>query len=239
MLTYQPMKNSSRLSSEERRHAIVDAVRSVFAEKGFHGTTTRELAHAAGVSEALLYKHFPSKESLYGAMLDACAKGPGLDEFKRIMALEPSTSTLVVLVQFIITYFVRGCAEDPSKAIAHRLMLRSLLEDAEFVRLAIRQYAGAWVGKFEECLRAATEAGDVRYPTPRADLRGWFIHHIAVGLMLYLHPRIPAIDYRSERDFLVEQAVRFALLGAGLKEEAIARHYDPKALALLAADSPA
>ena len=65
-----------RLPSGERRQAIVTAVKGAFADKGFDGTTTRELARAAGVSEALLYKHFPSKESLYVAMLEACADGP-------------------------------------------------------------------------------------------------------------------------------------------------------------------
>ena len=64
-----------------RRTHILDAAATVFAEKGFDGTTTRELAKAAGVSEALIYKHFPSKQSLYAAMLDACAKGPAFAEF--------------------------------------------------------------------------------------------------------------------------------------------------------------
>ena len=50
---------------------------------GFCGQRVRrhdytELAKAAGVSEALLYKHFPSKESLYAAMLDACVEGRDL-----------------------------------------------------------------------------------------------------------------------------------------------------------------
>ena len=45
----------AKLSGEERRAAIIKAVRRLFAEKGFHGTTTRELAEAAGVSEALLF----------------------------------------------------------------------------------------------------------------------------------------------------------------------------------------
>ncbi|PYM09743.1 MAG: hypothetical protein DME18_17505 [Verrucomicrobia bacterium] len=52
-----------RLSAEERREAIVKAALPLFARKGFANTTTRELADAAGVSEALIYKHFPSKES--------------------------------------------------------------------------------------------------------------------------------------------------------------------------------
>src|SRR5215510_8608861 len=104
------MSNNGRLSAEERRQAIADAVREVFAAKGFDGTTTRELAKAAGVSEALLYKHFPSKESLYVAMLDACIKGPTFAEFKRILTLDPSTSTLVFMVHFVVSRFVQGSA---------------------------------------------------------------------------------------------------------------------------------
>src|ERR671924_1403125 len=115
------MKHSARLSSEERRQAIVDAVKGVFAEKGFDGTTTRELANAAGVSEALLYKHFPSKESLYAAMLDACARGPGLVEYHRILALEPSTSTLIIMVNFVMSYFVQGSAVQTDKEALDRL----------------------------------------------------------------------------------------------------------------------
>src|ERR687897_2864247 len=102
------MENVARLSADQRKQAIVDAVRDVFAEKGFDGTTTRELARAANVSEALLYKHFPSKESLYAAMLDACAKGASFIEFRRILSLEASASTLVIMVHFVIARFVQG-----------------------------------------------------------------------------------------------------------------------------------
>src|SRR5262247_625825 len=90
-----------KLSSEERRAAIIQAVRRVFAEKGFHGTTTRELAEAAGVSEALLFKHFPNKETLFSAMLFACCKAEDQGKFERLFALQPSTSTLVVMVHFL------------------------------------------------------------------------------------------------------------------------------------------
>ncbi len=83
------MKSSSRLSSEDRRQAIIRAVRRVFSEKGFHGTTTRELAEAAGVSEALLFKHFPNKEALYSAMQQFCGAEQDPEKLERIKALEP------------------------------------------------------------------------------------------------------------------------------------------------------
>jgi AcrR family transcriptional regulator len=228
------MKRSPRLTSEERRQAIVEAVKGVFAEKGFDGTTTRELANAAGVSEALLYKHFPSKESLYAAMLDACAQGATFAEFKRILALEPSGATLVMMVHFIISRFVQGRREDRDKAVLDRLAVRSLLEDAQFVRLAHKKFTGAWIVKFEECLKAAAIAGELHESPVRRDLRAWLVHHIAFALMLHLHPKVPAVDYKLSQEALVEQAVWFALLGAGLKADAIKRYYHPKALSLLA-----
>jgi AcrR family transcriptional regulator len=234
MLTYQAMQPLIRLSSPERRQRIVEAVKAVFAERGFDGTTTRELAKAAGVSEALLYKHFPSKESLYTAMLDACAEGPAFAEFSRILALKPSTATLVIMVRFAISYYVQQCPADPHKEAMNCLSVRSLLEDGEFVRLTHKKFASGWIGKFEACLKEAARAGDLREIPVRRDLRVWFVHHIAFSLMLYLHPKVPAVNYKATRDTLVEQATWFALLGAGVKEEAIKRYYNAKARSLLA-----
>lgn len=227
------MSLNGRLSAEERRQAIVDAVRDVFADKGFDGTTTRELAKAAGVSEALIYKHFPSKESLYAAMLDACLKGPTFAEFKRILTLEPSTSTLVFMVHFVVSRFVQGWAGDPNTKVMDRLAVRSLLDDGAFVRLTHKKFAPAWIAKFEACLKAAAKAGDLHGIPMRQDLRAWLVHHIAFAVMLHLHPEDPAVDYKLSRQALVEQTVWFALLGVGLKERAIKSYYNPKALSLL------
>jgi AcrR family transcriptional regulator len=108
MRTDQNIRGSSRLSSDERRQAIIEAVKRIFAEKGFEGTTTRELAKAAGISEALLYNYFPSKESLYVAMLGACAEAPVWVKWNRIRALEPSAATLVIMVHSLISQLVQG-----------------------------------------------------------------------------------------------------------------------------------
>ncbi len=225
------MRKRIRLPSRERRQAIVTAVQGAFADKGFDGTTTRELARAAGVSEALLYKHFPSKESLYVAMLEACADGPMAAEFTRVLALPPSTSTLVVLVHFLTSHFV--LREDLHKTTMHRLALRSLLEDAEFVRLGAKQFGASWIRKVEACITAAVKAGDLKAIPVRRDLRAWFVHHLAFALMLHLHPKIPAVDYGISRSTLVIQAVWFLLRGMGLEEAAIRRHYHPEALSHL------
>ena len=80
----------TRLDFEERRKAIVEAAKPLFARHGFAGTTTKEIAQAAGVSEALVFQHFPSKAALYREILQqGCEGDPGLE---RLGELEPSTA---------------------------------------------------------------------------------------------------------------------------------------------------
>ncbi len=61
---------SARLPAAERRAALVDAALRVFGEGSYDGATTAGIARAAGVSEPILYRHFPSKRDLYFACLD-------------------------------------------------------------------------------------------------------------------------------------------------------------------------
>jgi AcrR family transcriptional regulator len=230
-----PVKTMPKLSSEERRAAIVHAVRRVFAEKGFDGTTTRELAEAAAVSEALLYKHFPNKEALYLAMQLSCCTEQDLGRYERIGALEPSASTLVLLVHFLISRIVDGPASRADElTIQNRLMLRSHAEDGEFARLMLRKLATDWIPKVAECLRAAIASGEAVDGGVPARVSGWFTHHLAAHIMFSALPPHPVVDYGLSRRKLSEHAVRFALRGMGLREEAIRRYYNPKALALLA-----
>ncbi len=67
--TRQAKKQSPRANGRERQASIIAAAAALFASKGFKGTTTREIARVAGISEALLFKHFPTKRALYGAIL--------------------------------------------------------------------------------------------------------------------------------------------------------------------------
>src|SRR4029079_4568341 len=63
------MARQPRSTSQQRQARLIAAAASLFAAKGFKGTTTKEIAKAAGVSEALVFKHFPTKRALYGATL--------------------------------------------------------------------------------------------------------------------------------------------------------------------------
>jgi len=63
------------MTAEDRKLQILRVAVSLFSQKGFGGTTTKEIAHAAGISEAMVFRHFATKQELYTAILDhkACS----------------------------------------------------------------------------------------------------------------------------------------------------------------------
>lgn len=58
-----------RLTAEERRTAILDAALTAFSQKGYHATSLDDIAREAGVSKALIYEHFASKQELHGDLI--------------------------------------------------------------------------------------------------------------------------------------------------------------------------
>jgi AcrR family transcriptional regulator len=221
-----------RLSCVERKEAIVRAVLPVFARNGFANTTTKELAEAAGVSEALIYKHFPSKESLYAEIQTFGCKGCDPD-LQKLLGLEPSTSTLVHIIYYIMRVNIVGRGKESICAeTRHRMILNSCLEDGSFTRFLFHNRFAENMSRIIACLDAAGNAGDlVPSPVGKPNLL-LFAHHLATMIATMHLPKQPVVDYNATREELVHHAVWFALRGLGLKDEAIQRFYNPKALAL-------
>ena len=73
MTTHTPRARLLRNSRVLRRaDEIIDAAARVFAERGYHGTTTQAIADVLGMRQASLYYYFPSKEA---ALEEVCARG--------------------------------------------------------------------------------------------------------------------------------------------------------------------
>ena len=75
-----PKSADSAPGGEIRQQILKTAIR-LFAQKGFRGTTTREIALAAGVNEVTIFRHFASKQELYTAILEIKSSEAGLAEF--------------------------------------------------------------------------------------------------------------------------------------------------------------
>jgi hypothetical protein len=160
-------------------------------------------------------------------MLHACAETPIWSKSERIQAETPSTATLIVMVDSLISQVVQGRSVHSDGAVLGRLAVRSLLEHGHFAGVVLKPFTNNWMATFEKCLKNAAASGDLReYPTA-PHLCAWLLHHIALGLMLHASPRNP-IDYKVPTHTLVRETVRFALRGIGLREEPIKRRYNSR-----------
>jgi AcrR family transcriptional regulator len=217
----------SRLDSDERRQAIVDAAVPLFARKGFAGTTTRELAEAAGISEALLFRHFPSKQLLYREILQqlGCQGDPALEQ---LASLPASTAALVGMVRFMVRRCVPGSDVDRTELDPRlRLVLHSCLEDGDYVRELSEGVLARVVPFFAAFLDAAIAAGDVvPLPGGAAANQFWFGHHIAAMIAIAALPGRSCVPYQGEPGALVEQASRFILRGIGMSDAVITAHIE-------------
>jgi AcrR family transcriptional regulator len=117
---------------EQRRQQILEAAAELFAQRGFAGTTTKEIASAVGTSETVLFRLFPTKDSLYAAILEQCVPlvhvEGWLEELRRIAATRDDEALFTAVVKAILeSYRVNP--------VYHRLMLFAALERHALARL--------------------------------------------------------------------------------------------------------
>jgi AcrR family transcriptional regulator len=212
------------MTGDLRRQLILNAAKRCFARHGFAGTTTKSVAAAAAISEALLFKHFPTKSALYAEiLLEACEADPALH---RLLELEPSTETLVVLIREMVRHF-QHVAEKPDQQEAQRLrlMIGSHLDDGEFARLCYEKI-GELIGPvFVSSLERAVMAGDATVIGREPLNLFWFAHHAVLTATLSRLPSVPCLSYGNPAQ-LERQLCEFILRGIGLNETAIASHLD-------------
>jgi AcrR family transcriptional regulator len=228
--------STPRLRLRDRRRAIVEAAVPLFARKGLRGTTTRALAQAAGVSEALLYRHFPSKEALHQEVLDHVTESDD-HAIELIRSLPASTSTLVHMLTYVVHRFANQAHVDRDAA-QQRLFLASLIGDAEFARAVLRRVFDQYYPPMLAAMEAAEIAGDLTPGPVAPSNRFWFVEHVASMLINLRLSGAPAVPYatsdESDESDMIRQAVWFCCRGIGLTDAAIATHLNPQALGLLA-----
>ncbi|MGH9968623.1 MAG: TetR/AcrR family transcriptional regulator [Pyrinomonadaceae bacterium] len=129
--------SSGRMAGDERRLQILRVAVSLFAHEGFRGTTTKEIALAAGVSEAMVFRHYATKEELYTAILDhkACS-GDAVDpELMVADALKRKDDRAVF--QGLAFGALEHHERDPE---FQRLLLHSALEGHELAQMFFEKF---------------------------------------------------------------------------------------------------
>lgn len=123
-----------RMKAAERRASILVVAKVLFADKGFHGVSVDEIARRVGVSPAVLYQHFTSKEALYEGVLDSMAA----PRETYVEAALNGSDDFASVLERITHVFIQRVEEDPDY---FRMELQSALEGGEEAK---RFFASRW-----------------------------------------------------------------------------------------------
>jgi TetR/AcrR family transcriptional regulator len=164
-----------RMPAEERRAAVLETACRAFSQGTYHGTTTAEIARAAGVSEPILYRHFPSKRDLYLACIEETWRRTR-DRWQEALAGEPSPAEWIGAMGRAFLQW------GEQRALVSNLWLQAIAEASEDPK--IRAYVRGHVRKVHAFVadvvrRSQAEGGIARDRDPGAE--AWIF--LGVGLI--------------------------------------------------------
>ncbi len=198
------VRTKKRLTAEQRKIKTLARVTRIFARKGFAGTTSSELARAAGVSEALLYKLFGSKKRLYQAMLHHKLEAAGWSEFP--IEFGPETPEQEFFSGMARAIFAKVEA-DPDFV---RLLLYSDLQGSAFAELFHEARGNSILTALGDYLRQRLEVGALRDVDPDLTALAFLCMawQLAVGTKVFKSKHVPQIDDEAAIDLMVSVFVR-------------------------------
>ncbi len=170
-----------RLKATERREQILHTAIRLFSQRGFSGTTTKQIAQAAGVSEAMVFRHFATKDELYAAIIHSKACIDGLT----ILPWEQNENILAAMKakddhRLFYEFGLESMTKHQSDADFIRLLLFSALEEHDISKYFFNEFAGKVYEFLSEYIRTRQEDGDFKPVDPRIVVRillGTWIHH--------------------------------------------------------------
>ena len=166
-------ENGQRASARDRQASLIVAAAALFAAKGFNGTTTKEIAKAAGVSEALVFKHFPTKRRLYAAIL---AEKVTVNELLEPMEAAAKKRDDHRVFTMIASYRIRPGVDSTFL----RLLLFSALEGHELSEMFFGKHLKVFYDHLTTYIRTRIEEGAFRPLDPLLAARafiGVVVHH--------------------------------------------------------------
>jgi TetR/AcrR family transcriptional regulator len=165
------------MAGDARRQQLLRVAMRLFSEKGFSGTTTKEIANAAGISEATVFKHFDNKDELYAAILDhkACSRDftNPFEELDEMIAAKDDFGVFYTMALNALSHH-----HEDSDFL--RLMLHSALEGHDLARTFFANFITNVYEFLGAYIRQRQADGAFREMEPRVAIRafmGMFVHH--------------------------------------------------------------
>jgi AcrR family transcriptional regulator len=165
------------MAGDERRLQILRVAMRLFSQRGFRGTITKEIAKAAGVSEAMVFRHFATKEELYSAILDqkACLHDD-MDPLQNVaQAIERKDDRAVFEGIALGALTQHDC--DPE---FQRLLLHSALEQHELAQMFWEKFVRRVYRALGDYIRVRQRDGAIVEVEPAVVVRafiGMVMHH--------------------------------------------------------------
>jgi AcrR family transcriptional regulator len=160
-----------RIPAEERRQQILDLATELFARQGFQGTTTRQIAQQVHVNEAIIFRHFPTKEELYWAVIENQIRiRAGRARLEaRLAAGGSDREVLTAIAEELLNRDVT----------LSRLLLFTALENHELTHRFFRTHVTQYLELLSDFIRRGTAAGRFREVDPLLAARGF------LGMIVY------------------------------------------------------
>jgi AcrR family transcriptional regulator len=164
---------------EARRNQILDAAAAVFAEKGFHRATTKEIARTAGVSEGTIYNYFDSKADLLIGIMTRLAELEHLDE-ELADALQSDVRDFFIAVFRQRMGLVRQ-KDETIQAIMPEIMVNPALRERFY-----QQFVQPTTMLFEQYIQTRVELGHIRplnVPLAVRAVQGMFVGLLVLRIL--------------------------------------------------------
>jgi AcrR family transcriptional regulator len=206
-----------RFSAADRREQILDVATRIFARLGFQGAKTREIAQRSGVTEALVFRHFPTKEELYWAVIErkivAAAAVDRMRETLRSGA--PDREVLAAVAAQILE-------RRASDQTLSRLLIYSALENHRLSERFFRTYVAECYQVLAGYIRRRVEEGVFRPVNPVLAARaflGMVIYHSWIQ-ELYGAKRYQNFSVQEVSEAFADLWLRGMLEGPGIAGKA-------------------
>lgn len=206
-----------RLSAAERRQQLLEAAAFVFAERGFEGAATLAIARRAGVSEALLFRHFSSKKDLFRAVLrDLLNKQD--EEMSETLANDQTVRGIVKTMKRYFEHSIEA-RDNPEWSSGLKVMFASLAGDGGYARSIYRRaFKRRDAAHAVETLAREGMIKGTKINSVNAAL---FIQHVGAMLSINNLSKRKVAPYEGDKQEIVLEALIFCLRGIGIEEEEI------------------
>jgi AcrR family transcriptional regulator len=192
----------ARMRAPQRRRQLLEVAAKLFAERGYRGTTTADLASAAGVTEPILYRHFENKLDLFVTLIDEVGKEVIGAWREALSDIDDPRRRLRLLLEANPATHQRGRG-------VYRIIFQAMTELAgdRAITAALRRHVNRLHGFLRDELEALQSANVVRKDEPAAAL-AWMLINVATGYGMVMPlgtPRLSPTTGRKSLQRLLEE----------------------------------